>query len=105
MDEGFPDETVAVAVGESEKVRAARWTPLSQWRVLSAAGPPRTISNRVVKRRSAEGTGGMSAGRAGPRAIPTGLQIGDWRLYNLQSAISNLQSSGAAWSSGSSSGS
>ena len=55
--------------------RGAR--PLNQWRARSAAEPPRTISNRVVKRRSAEGTGGMPAGRAGPCAIQTETQA-DW---------------------------
>ena len=42
--------------------------PLSQRRALSAVDPPRPISNRVVKHRSAEGTGSSGAGRQGPRA-------------------------------------
>ena len=44
---------------------------LNQWRARSTVDPPRPISNRVVKRRSAEGTGGLPAGRVGPRAIHT----------------------------------
>jgi hypothetical protein len=42
--------------------------PLNQWRARSAVDPPRPIPNRVVKHRSAEGTGGMPAGRVGPCA-------------------------------------
>lgn len=41
---------------------------LNQRRVLSAVEPPRPIPNRVVKRCSAAGTGGCTAGRQGPRA-------------------------------------
>ena len=40
--------------------------PLSQWCARSAVVPPRPIPNRVVKHGSAEGTGGMPAGRVGP---------------------------------------
>jgi hypothetical protein len=42
--------------------------PLNQWRARSAVAPPRPIPNRVVKHRSAEGTGGRPAGRVGPCA-------------------------------------
>ena len=53
----------------SQSIRHTRHWPLSQWRARSAVDPPRSIPNRVVKRGSAEGTGGMSAGRVGPCAI------------------------------------
>ena len=49
---------------------------LSQWRAVSAVDPPRSIPNRVVKRGSAEGTGGVSAGRVGPCVIPVRLETG-----------------------------
>ena len=61
--------------------RTSDW-PLNQWRAGCAVDPPRSIPNRVVKRSGAEGTGGLTAGRLDPCAIPI-----------------------AAWSSGSSSGS
>ena len=65
-----------------DAIQDTRHWPLSQWRARSAVVPPRSIPNRVVKRGSAEGTGGWTAGRLDPCAIPS-----------------------AAWSSGSSSGS
>ena len=46
-----------------------RHWPLSQWCALSAVVPPRPIPNRVVKRSSADGTGGLPAGRVGPRTL------------------------------------
>ena len=52
--------------------------------VLSALDPPRSIPNRVVQRRSAEGTGGMTP----------------WETRSM-----HLCGFDAAWSSGSSSGS
>ena len=63
-------------------IQHTRHWPLSQWRARSAVAPPRSIPNRVVKRSRVEGTGGWTAGRLDPCAIPI-----------------------AAWSSGSSSGS
>ena len=51
---------------ERAKSHEALHWPLSQWCARSAVVPPRPIPNRVVKRGSAEGTGGMPAGRVGP---------------------------------------
>src|SRR5689334_22228792 len=84
MGEGFPGGT-----RDAERERSARTfahsvpgaQPLNQWRARSAADPPRTISNRVVKRRSAEGTGGMPAGRVGPCAHHRGVE--QWQLVGL----------------------
>ena len=50
-------------------IQDTRHWPLSQWRARSAVAPPRSIPNRVVKRGSAEGTGGRTAGRLGPCAL------------------------------------
>ena len=69
MDEGFPAGTPDVTALHPEK-RCAD-PPLHQWRARSAADPPRTIPNRVVKRGSADGTGGTPAGRVGPCAAAT----------------------------------
>ena len=84
MDEGFPAGRPALATPRLivTTIHHTRHWPLSQWRARSAVDPPRSIPNRVVKRGSAEGTGGWTAGRLGPCAIAS-----------------------AAWSSGSSSGS
>ena len=83
MDEGFPAGRPGVASFAIVKpIQATRHWPLSQWRARCAVAPPRSIPNRVVKRGSVEGTGGWTAGRLDPCAIPS-----------------------AAWSSGSSSGS
>ena len=75
-------EDLAWIESDRDPIRPTRHWPLSQWRAPSAVAPPRSIPNRVVKRGSAEGTGGRTAGRLGPCAILI-----------------------AAWSSGSSSGS
>ena len=83
MDEGFPAGRPEVDRWTiANRIQDTRHWPLSQWRARSAVAPPRSIPNRVVKRGSAEGTGGRTAGRLGPCAITS-----------------------AAWSSGSSSGS
>ena len=83
MDEGFPGGRAEQDRGLGrEPFHHTRHWPLSQWRARSAVAPPRSIPNRVVKRGSVEGTGGRTAGRLDPCAIPI-----------------------AAWSSGSSSGS
>ena len=84
MDEGFPAGRPAVdgSIDCLFPIQDTRHWPLSQWRARSAVAPPRSIPNRVVKRGSVEGTGGWTAGRLDPCAIPI-----------------------AAWSSGSSSGS
>jgi hypothetical protein len=77
--------------------------PLSQWRARGAVDPLRPIPNREVKHGSADGTGGRPAGRVGPRAIPRekakGKKEKGFPLFPL------AFESGAAWSSGSSSGS
>ena len=84
MDEGFPAGRPGVEMLSDRwcPSKDTRHWPLSQWRARSAVAPPRSIPNRVVKRGSVEGTGGWTAGRLGPCALPI-----------------------AAWSSGSSSGS
>jgi hypothetical protein len=83
MDEGFPAGRPGVeTIDRAKPIQDTRHWPLSQWRARSAVAPPRSIPNRVVKRGSVEGTGGRTAGRLDPCAIPS-----------------------AAWSSGSSSGS
>ena len=82
MDEGFPAGRPGVEPIDRGTQQDTRHWPLSQWRARSAVDPPRSIPNRVVKRGSVEGTGGWTAGRLDPCAIPS-----------------------AAWSSGSSSGS
>ena len=71
MDEGFPEGRPGVdrSVDCSLAIQHTRHWPLSQWRARSAVAPPRSIPNRVVKRGSANGTGGMPAGRVGPCAI------------------------------------
>src|SRR6266511_6039189 len=58
-----------IAAWQDQKHLPLHW-PLSQWCALRAVEPPRPIPNRVVKRGSAEGTGGMPAGRVGPCTIP-----------------------------------
>ena len=67
MGEGFPVGTrVVEAGGDDEDEEAAQagqmkrliGSTLNQRRARRAVDPPRTIPNRVVKRRSAEGTGG-----------------------------------------------
>ena len=74
MDEGFPAGRGELSKADVDVRHAnGRHTPLSQWRARSAVEPPRPIPNRVVKRGSAEGTGGMPAGRVGPCAIPERL--------------------------------
>ena len=64
MDEGFPAGTTTVDKDDRQT------RPLNQWRVWSARDPRRSIPNRAVKPGSAEGTGGLTAGRVGPCAIP-----------------------------------
>ena len=80
MDEGFPDlaqgrveragtvtdqeQFCELGEGQADK----RPSLLNQRRALSVVVPPRPISNRVVKHHSAAGTGGIPAGRQGPRA-------------------------------------
>ena len=85
MGEGFPGGTHEAERAESGvSVRQGRCLdaqPLNQWRARSAVVPPRTISNRVVKHRSAEGTGGMPAGRVGPCAHHRGVE--QWQLVGL----------------------
>src|SRR5262245_59549720 len=82
MGEGFPGGTRdAEREGEPFVHSVPGAQPLNQWRARSAADPPRTISNRVVKRRSAEGTGGMPAGRVGPCAHQRGVE--QWQLVGL----------------------
>ena len=84
MDEGFPagrpvvDEIDSIA---NHSIHCTRHWPLSQWCARSAVVPPRPIPNRVVKRGSAEGTGGMPAGRVGPCAIHRGVE--QWQLVGL----------------------
>lgn len=83
MDEGFPDRPTepddgGARAGGSRLGASTRdlWKArdrsggslLDQGRVKSAADPPRSIPNRDVKRGSAGGTGGMTAGRQRPRA-------------------------------------
>ena len=89
MDEGFPAGTTTVDKDDRQT------RPLNQWRVWSARDPRRSIPNRAVKPGSAEGTGGLTAGRVGPCAIPK-PRCG-W--------VSVVGTPSAAWSSGSSSGS
>ena len=79
MDEGFPGgrrergAMMVAANGSSHTV----CTPLNQRCASSAVVPPRSIPNRVVKRGSANGTGGMSAGSVGPCTPPLGLREKD----------------------------
>ena len=81
MDEGFPDLPRARRGGGGERVSIIEQSVrqaseghkqepslLNQRRVSGAVEPPRPIPNRVVKRCSAVGTGGLTAGRQGPRA-------------------------------------
>ncbi len=68
MGEGFPGRTLGRATGARDAQLKRVAAPLNQWRARSAVDPPRPIPNRVVKHRSAEGTGGMPAGRVGPCA-------------------------------------
>ena len=63
MDEGFPEERPVVNADEC--VCKAMYT-LNQRCARSAVDPPRSIPNRVVKRGSADSTGGVSAGSVGP---------------------------------------
>ena len=71
MDEGFPGgRRDAESWGARPAAQSAHilHAPEPFWRALSAVDPPRSISNRVVKRGSADGTGGMPAGSVGPCA-------------------------------------
>jgi len=71
MDEGFPGgRRDAGVLGSATAAQRAHILHASEpiWRALSAVDPPRSISNRVVKRGSADGTGGMPAGSVGPCA-------------------------------------
>jgi hypothetical protein len=68
MGEGFPGRTLGRATRARDAPDKRVAEPLNQWRARSAVDPPRPIPNRVVKHRSAEGTGGMPAGRVGPCA-------------------------------------
>ena len=115
MDEGFPDRPTEPDGGdgrgsgngsrqdEQERVIcgrrvAAGGSSLHQGRVRSAVDPPRSIPNRDVKRGSAGGTGGLTAGRQRPRACQRRL------VGRARARPADLPPS-AAWSSGSSSGS
>src|SRR5262245_17841596 len=94
MDEGFPEGRRAVCERrglESVWADGLYW-PLSQWRAMCVVEPPRSIPNRVVKRGSAEGTGGVSAGRVGPCAIPKKLGTRGKRLENSTTSLSSLGS-------------
>jgi hypothetical protein len=68
MGEGFAAEPGSVRAEARERERLETWMPLRQWRASSAVDPPRSISNRDVKRGSADGTGGSLAGSVGPCA-------------------------------------
>ena len=68
MGEGFPGRTLGEQRERGMRHLKRVAAPLNQWRARSAVDPPRPIPNRVVKHRSAEGTGGMPAGRVGPCA-------------------------------------
>ena len=67
MDEGFLAGAHDGAANAPVK-DAADPPPLNHRRARSAADPPRAIPNRVVKRGSADGTGGTPAGSVGPCA-------------------------------------
>ena len=77
MDEGFPGGRRGVTgctVLRAPAILASHWPrhwSLNQWCAWSAVVPPRPISNRVVKRSSADGTGGLPAGRVGPCTQPS----------------------------------
>ena len=67
--------------------------------VLSALDPPRSIPNRVVQRRSAEGTGGMTPWETRSMHLEQ-ISSGSGRVWATMASAPV-----AAWSSGSSSGS
>jgi hypothetical protein len=81
MDEGFPVGTRARGDATGREQDNYHHSTLNQWRARSAVDPPRTIPNRVVKHRSAEGTGGLTAGRDGPCAHHRGVE--QWQLVGL----------------------